>query len=850
MSEPAKADLTLLDGRFQLESLLGRGGMAEVFRATDLRHGRVVAVKVLRDDVLDLLGVERFRREIALTAAFTHPHILGLLESGETTDAQGRRLLYYVMPLVEGETLSGRLAREDHLSLHDAVRLTREILEALRYAHEHGVIHRDIKPANILLSGGHAVVADFGIARPVFAKAANGADFPSLTISGVSIGTPEYMSPEQVFGGEAVDVRCDVYATGCVLYEMLVGRAPFDASTGQAIMARKMTGAFVPPSVMRPALPEAVDDIIAHALETGPADRYPSAAAFLAGLEQLGDTTPMHHDRRTPRKARWRRPRVRIAIMVATLTALGAWAISRIGPGVPGPGNADAATADPSRVAVLPFENLSADTSLAFVANGLTTDLIDELAQVPALTVVSKNGVLPFAHGAAGLDSMARTLRVGSVITGDVRRSGDRIRVAVRLVDGRTGRQLASHDTSATIEDVLTVRSSVVEDASRFLREHLGEEVRTATGRRSASNAEAWELVEHVRTLMAGELSQAWEVPLAERTRRFQHADSLATVASHLDTRWSEPLVERAKLAMRQALTEETAALVSGRGPEVAREPARRHWRDAVHWSDEALARDPHDANALRWRGAARLELWRTSRDASDSLRARAEADLRGAVDRRPSLSAAWNDLSVLRSLAGDDAGAEQAAAQALRVDEYLANAPEVLARLQFSALAAGHPDNAARWCDEARRRYPNDPRFFACKLTTLAWTADKAGDVGRAWEVLDAAEKRYSADVLKSGWAVRRLFVADVAARAGLRDSALAIVARTRAGLPPGVSNITADYGEARVRALLGQREESLRLLGNYLAHFPAEGRKVAHLPWFQDFGADPRFVAMTSTH
>ena len=854
MSELPRPELTLVDGRFQLESLLGRGGMADVFRATDLRHGRTVAVKILRDDVIDSFGPERFRREIAVTSAFTHPHILGLLESGETVGSNGRRLLYYVMPLVEGETLSGRLRREDHLPVHDALRLTREVLEALRYAHDHGVIHRDIKPANILLSGGHAVVADFGIARPIPSEGHSTGDLPSLTVSGVAVGTPAYMSPEQVFGGATVDARCDVYATGCVLYEMLTGRAPFDANTGQGVMARKMSGVFVPPSAMRPGLPQVLDDIAANVLQPDPADRFPTAAAFLAALEQVDDTAPSHQlpmrNRRAVAASPWRRPSTIAASVLLPLLALGAWAWSHSTAVVSSRGEHAAGIDDPSRVAVLPFENLSADTTLAYVANGITTDLIDELAQVHALTVVSKNGVLPFAHSPVGLDSMARTLRVGSVITGDVRRNANGVSVSVRLVDGRTGRQLASHDTLAATEDVLAVRSFVVEDAARFLRERLGEEVRISTGRKQASSAEAWELVERVRGLRLGELSNVWQLSAPERARAFQHADSLAIVAAHLDRSWPQPLVERAFLSMKAATTEEAASFRSKSGTDAGREVARRLWRDAINHSNEALARDGEDASALRLRGLARMHLWRTSRDASsDSLRVLAEADLMRAVDRRPDLASAWNDLSNLRNMAGDFAGAEQAATEALRVDEYLANAPEVLARLQFAALGAGEPDKAAQWCAEGRRRYRDDPRFFACELTTLGWVADKAPDVGRAWRVLDNAEKRYTADVLGSGWATRRLYVADIAARAGMRDSAIAIVARTRAGTLGAAANANADYGEANVRVLLGQQDEALRLLGAYLKSFPAQRASVARLPWLRPLRTDPRFIAMTAT-
>jgi serine/threonine-protein kinase len=841
----------LLDGRFRLDALLGRGGMADVFRATDLNHDRAVAIKILRSDAIDSIGVERFRREIAVTASFTHPHILGLLESGETTGPDGARVLYYVMPLIEGETLRDRLRREDHLPLRDAIRITRELLEALQYAHAHGVIHRDIKPGNILLSGGHAVVADFGIARPVVRETDSDGDDLSLTVSGVAVGTPAYMSPEQALAGATVDTRSDLYAAGCVLYEMLTGRAPFDASTGQAVIARKMSGVFVPASTMRPGLSGVVDDIATRALQADPADRFSTAADFLTALELLGDTASLGsftagQTAGLSRAANWRLRTLVPTVAAALVVVLGTfvWARAR-GSGPPAPTAAPAA--DPARVAVIPFENLSADTSLAYIANGLTTDLIDVLAQVRALTVVSKNGVVPLLAKGLSVDSLARALRVGSVVTGDVRRLSTGVGVSVRLVDGRTGQQLASSDTSGGIQDLLGVRSAVVQQVAQFLKKRLGEQVRISASRGRASNSEAWQLVERVRSLRDGELSHAWQLVAADRERRFQHADSLALLASRLDRRWPEPLVELCLLRLLQAATEETAGIIGGGSADAGRDAAARLRRDAVHSCDQAVARDPNDASALRTRGAARLALWRIARDAtSDSLRIRAEADFRAALDHRPDLALAWNDLSSLLSLSGDFGQAEQAATEALRADEYLANAPEVLARLQFSALGAEHTESAVKWCAEGRRRYPNQQRFFACELTTLGWTGDKPSDVGRAWQVLDDAEKRYSADVLRSGWATRRLFVAAIAARAGMRDSALAIVARVRAD-SSGASSPATDYGEAHVRAMLGQTDDALRLLARYLNSFPIQRRQVARMPWFKSLRADPRFVAMT---
>ena len=848
---PTVSDLALLDGRFQLGGLLGRGGMAEVFRATDLHHGRPVAVKIMRRDVVDVLGVERFRREIAVTASFTHPHILGLLESGEARMPDGMTMLYYVMPLIEGETLRDRIAREDHLPLRDALRITREVLEALQYAHEHGVIHRDIKPGNILLSGGHAVVADFGIARPVARPTSETGDEPTLTVSGISIGTPAYMSPEQALAGATVDTRSDLYAAGCVLYEMLTGRAPFDASTGQAVIARKMMGTFVPPTLMRPGLPPAFDDIAMRALQPDPVDRFASAAEFLAALATIDDTASMRMGMSgatggSRRVSQFRARRILPLVLAAGVVILGVWIWSRTR--FAAPQSTTATVSDPSRVAVLPFENLSADTSLSYVANGITTDLIDELAQVHALTVVSKNGVAPLLGKSIGIDSVARVLRVGSVITGDVRHESNGVSVTVRLVDGRTGQQLASHDTSGTMQDLLRVRSAIVENVAQFLRVRLGEQVRISTAQRRASNPKAWELVERVRGLRFGDLQQAWQLPPADRARRFQYADSLAIAASRLDKSWPEPLVERAMLSKLRAVSEQTAGLLGHGGADAGRDTARAWYRDAVQRSDEALARDRNDASALQVRGSVRMALWQLSRDtASDSLRVLAEADLRAALDRRPDLSMAWNDLSSLLALSGDFAQAEDAGVQALRTDEYLSNANEVLTRLQYSALGAGHTENAVKWCAEGMRRYPNDLRFFACELTTLAWVGDKPADVGRAWQVLDAAEKRYTADVLQSGWATRRMFVAAVAAHAALRDSALAIVARTRAAMPRSGSTASADYGEAHVRALLGQTDEAIALLERYLSSYPIDRRRVARMPWFKSLRSDPRFIRLT---
>jgi serine/threonine-protein kinase len=263
-----------LADRYRLERELGAGGMATVYLAEDLRHHRKVAIKVLRPELASAVGPERFLREIETTANLRHPHILPLYDSGE---AEG--FLFYVMPLVEGESLRDRLNREKQLPIDDALRITREVADALSYAHSRGVIHRDIKPENILLESGHAVVADFGIAKAI--SAAGG---QTLTQTGVAIGTPQYMSPEQASGESDLDGRSDLYSLACVLYEMLAGQPPFSGATAESLVRQHMTAEARSITQLRPAVPPAIADALTRALAKNPADRFSPAAHFAAAL--------------------------------------------------------------------------------------------------------------------------------------------------------------------------------------------------------------------------------------------------------------------------------------------------------------------------------------------------------------------------------------------------------------------------------------------------------------------------------------------------------------------------------------------------------------------------------------
>ncbi|MBA3894743.1 MAG: serine/threonine-protein kinase [Gemmatimonadales bacterium] len=299
---------------YRVERKLGQGGMATVYLAEDLKHDRKVAVKVLRPELAAVIGAERFLREIKTIATLQHPHILGIIDSGQVDGTA-----YYVMPFVEGESLRDRLEREKQLPIADAVRIAGEVAAALDYAHRHGVIHRDIKPENILLHDGAALVADFGIA--LAASKGGGA---RMTETGMSLGTPHYMSPEQAMGEREITARSDVYALGAMTYEMLVGDPPFTGSTAQAVVAKVMTERPRPIYPQRDTVPPAVEHAVLTALEKLPADRFATAAQFAEALHAPSDTarTRIPTGAHSGGAARWR-DRLRDPVVVG-LTALAA----------------------------------------------------------------------------------------------------------------------------------------------------------------------------------------------------------------------------------------------------------------------------------------------------------------------------------------------------------------------------------------------------------------------------------------------------------------------------------------------------------------------------------------------
>jgi eukaryotic-like serine/threonine-protein kinase len=410
--------MTAVGERYTLASELGRGGMAVVHRAHDARHGRDVALKVMLPPVAESLGVERFLREIETAARLQHPHIVPVFDSG-SVDGQ----LFFVMPLIEGDSLRARLRREGRLDVEEAVRIVREVADALEYAHSEGVVHRDLKPENILMSRGHALLADFGIAR-----AAKARDDVALTQAGVSLGTPAYMSPELASGETDVGPASDVYALGCILFELLSGEPPFTGTTYQAILVKRFTTDAPRVRSVRGEVPQAYDDAIAQSLERDPTRRIRTARAFA--------------------------------------DALAAGVASR-------PAATHAPAIGDRSIVVLPFDNLSPDPNDAYLADGLTEELIADLSRVKALRVIARNSSTAAHQRTKDLKEISRLLDVRYLLEGSVRRAGRQLRITAQLIDGTTDAHLWAEKYGGTIDEVFEMQERISRSIVEELRVRL-----------------------------------------------------------------------------------------------------------------------------------------------------------------------------------------------------------------------------------------------------------------------------------------------------------------------------------------------------------------------------------------
>lgn len=476
--EPAELLTAALADHYRLERELGAGGMATVYLARDLRHDRDVAIKVLRPELAAVIGAERFLREIRTIATLQHPHILGLIDSGEIHGTA-----YYVMPFVDGESLRDRLHREKQLPIGDAIRLATEVADALNYAHRRGVIHRDIKPENILLHDGRALVADFGIALAVSDADAG----TRMTETGMSLGTPHYMSPEQAMGEREITPRSDVYALGAMTYEMLVGEPPFTGSTAQAIVAKVMTEKPAPPSRARDTVPEGVETAVLTALQKLPADRFASAAEFAAALRDGGQV-----DGRTVSRAATKSgPEGRFPARLATLVAVAALAVAAwliLGSRRP--------TEVERSIAVLPFELVGTDSTATAFVLGVHGELVTQLSRIESLSVASRAASSAYREHARPARDIANELGVTTLLTGNVQRAGGRIRLQISLDDAARGRQLwgETYDRELTAENLFAIQGDVAGQVATALRVQLSDGQTAELSRPATRNLAALDL--------------------------------------------------------------------------------------------------------------------------------------------------------------------------------------------------------------------------------------------------------------------------------------------------------------------------------------------------------------------
>jgi eukaryotic-like serine/threonine-protein kinase len=398
-----------LSGRYLIERELGEGGMAVVFLAQDLRHDRPVALKVLKPDISAEVGAERFLREIKLAARLTHSHILPVYDSGE---ADG--LLFYVMPNMVGKSLRDRLDHEPQLPLPDALRVAQEVASALDYAHRQHILHRDVKPENILFNEGNVMLADFGIG-----KALSGGK--SITQTGMFVGTPTYISPEQAAGETNLDGRSDIYSLGCVLYEMLAGEPPFTGATPQIVISKRFVSA-IPKVRAARDVPESVDDILGRALARAPADRFTSAAEFVDAIKASRDSVKS---------------------------------------GSSTPPDAQKTPQRPKAIAVLPLANMSADPENEYFSDGMTEEIINVLAKVPGLHVASRSSSFSFKGKTVDIREVGEKLGVSTVLEGSVRKIGNRIRITAELVSVANGYHLWSETYDRQLEDVFAIQDEI-----------------------------------------------------------------------------------------------------------------------------------------------------------------------------------------------------------------------------------------------------------------------------------------------------------------------------------------------------------------------------------------------------
>jgi TolB-like protein len=632
-----------------------------------------------------------------------------------------------------------------------------------------------------------------------------------------------YMSPEQAGGAGHVDGRSDIYSLACVLFEMLAGEPPFSGGTPQAVIAKHMQAPVPDLRVVRSTVSSDLQRTLETALAKVPADRFETGEQFAASLGTTSrDTVP---------PARWRTALAGSGalLLVAVASAL-VFSSTRSG-GLTAP--ADQSTAGPSRIAVLYFDDRSADSGLRQIADGITEELIYELSGVGGFRVISRNAMQPYRGRQVPLDSILAALHPTMVVDGSVQRVADRIRVRVQLIDAISGTYLDSLSLEQPMGDPNALERTAAQGLAAGLRRDMGREVRLRTAPLGTGSAVASELARKAQGARE-EAREIAESPHAEDLRTaieaLRRADSLLALAGRADPDWSRVWIDRGWVAA------DRAGLLVGSARVAA-------LKDGMRLAEEAVRRAPDSAQALELRGTLRERLvveLQAAPDEPDRLR-KAEADLRAALDRDSTLTRAWATLSDLLWTKGSTAEAAIAARRALQEDTYLAEAPNIYYYLFLDDLMLGNFSNAAEWCRRGRLTFPGRWRFVQCELTLMRHDADARPNPDSAWKLVATLERLDPPDRAKSeGRAYhtiyRRIVAATISARAGRPDIGRAEIARARRATKGDTTlDMDLNYDEAYLLSVLGERRRAAALLRAYINARPLSRDYLARDPLLQ---------------
>lgn len=620
---------TTLGDSYRLDRELGGGGMSRVFLAHETTLGRDVVVKVLPPDMAADVSVERFQREIQLAAGLQHPLIVPVLAAGESDG-----LPYLIMPFIAGESLRARIERERELPVGESIRLLRDVASALDYAHNRGVVHRDIKPENILLTGGAAVVADFGVAKALAVAAGGETPHPrTLTSMGVALGTPTYMAPEQAAADPAMDHRADIYAWGVVAYEMLTGAPPFVGRSTQAMFAAHMTEPVKPLIQSRPGCPPALADLVMRALEKRPADRPRSAAELVQTLDNLAASVSSGSTR-----AATARPlsflfgsRLALAVVLFLIVAVAAAVAVTRRDAVP--------TGEPviRSIAVLPFVNAGQGAGGDdYFVEGMSDELSAALGRIPGLQVASRTSTYAFRGESVDVRRVGERLRVDAVLEGSVRRAGNRLRVTAQLTNVSTGLSYWTDSYEREASDVFAVQDDIARAIASALQFRVGAAAAAVSQGQGTSNLEAYDLYLRGRFHLhrRGEDNLRTAISFLERATardpRFARAHASLAMAEALLPEYTDA-VDPAEYNDRAERSAERALQIDSMIAEahLAHGLAHVHrweWREAEDAYRRALMVDPRSATAHQWYGELAYHLGR-SREAVAHMREATELD-------------------------------------------------------------------------------------------------------------------------------------------------------------------------------------------------------------------------------